>query len=96
MPFGKSKVLLRGKCSVGAELPGHAPELFRMPCEKMLITITVGRIATFDYTIQYQCGGAARQKYLMAVLGITTTLDDDVGMLFKKGNDLLRCGNLRL
>ena len=30
----------------------------------------------------------------MAILGITTPLDDDVGMLLEKRNDLLRCGNL--
>jgi len=94
MSFSKGKVPPRGKAAIGGNLPGHSPKLLLLPFEERLIKIPIGRVATFDQTIQDKSGDAAGQKNLVAVLGVPATLDDDIGMLLKEGNDLPRYGIL--
>ena len=93
-PLGKGKIIPGGKTAIGAHLTRHSAELFFVPFEQILITIAVGRVAPFDQAVQNQIGNAAGQKDLVPKLGIATPLDDDVGMILEKGNDLLGCGNL--
>jgi len=53
------------------------------------IPLAVSRVAPDDHAVEDQGGGAASEKDLVALLGLTPTLDDDVGVVLKEGDHLL-------
>ena len=65
-----------------------------MLLEERLVLIAVSGIAPHDETAEDHGRGAAGKEDLVPVLGISSSLDDDVGVVLEEGNDLFRCGDL--
>ena len=96
MVLGKGKVALRGKTTVGGYLPGHAAILLLLPLKHRRVLFAVGRIAPENQAVKDHGGHTTREKDLVAELGLTPLLDDDVGMVLEEGDYFLRDGNLLL
>ena len=82
--FGPMQVIPRGKTPIRSHLPGWALKEVFLPIQHNRKQGGVSRVTSLHQTIQNQTRTAASEKDLVTVLGIPATLDNDVGMTFKK------------
>ncbi len=94
--FGLMQVIPGGKTSIRSHLPGWALKEVFLPIQHDRKHGGVRRVASLHQTIQNQTRTTSGQKYLVTVLGLPATLDNDVGMTFKERNQLLGSRNLLL
>jgi len=88
--LGLYQVLLAGISPIETRLPRRTPVHLNLPLDHGLDCCAVSRVAFMNHQINDQAAGTGGQIELVAILDLSTTFDDDVGMGFGQADDLLR------